>query len=239
MTVADFAFLAQVTLEVDRRREAIDYLSQLISLQPALDEDQRPTFQTIFKKAVDAHRHNLRYFDQRIVQEEGHSAILDRLAALRARELSELTDLANEAFTLIDEKLLPNATMPVAIVFFQKMRADFSRYLCEFTDGEALQEAKAAAESAYAAALETANRDLTPKDPARLGAVLNYAVFKYEHCQLCQEAAELLQDAIDGVGADKGEIAEEANEIIAVMTTNLENWGKGGSYEGEEESQEE
>jgi hypothetical protein len=236
--LADLAFLAQVMVDVGRSKEATEHLTQYIAIEPSLDDALRLLFQSVFKRSVDSRRKNIRYFDQCIVNEEGNPATLERLGALRARELAELNALAAQAFALIDEKLLPNAKGPAALIFFQKLRADLARYLCEFATGEALQEAKAAAQSAYAAALAGAERDLRPADPGRLGAVLNCAVFKYEHCQLCQEAAELLEAAIDAASADSADLDEDARqegrEIIAVMRTNLESWGKTKVFEEEE-----
>jgi tetratricopeptide (TPR) repeat protein len=240
MTAADLGFLARFAIDLRRHREAVKYLSQLIDLNPALDDNDRQTFQSCFKRAVDDHRKNLRLFEQRLIDQEGNAPALDRLTSLREKELNDLTTLTNEACALIDGKLLPNASTPSALAFFKKMRGDLARYLCEFTAGEALQEAKVDAESAYSAAIAVAERDLAPTDPVRLGAILNYAVFTYEHRELFQDAVDLIQAAISAALGEGNELApdvkQEAREIIDVMTQNLETWGNAVKDDSEDES---
>jgi hypothetical protein len=236
MTLEDLRFLAHVAVDIGRYREAITTITNAITLSPSIDSEFRSLFQTAFKHAADDHRKNLRLFYQRRVAEEDNPRVVARLDALRASELSALSALTAEAAALIDRFLLPASADSFARVSFWKIRGDLSRYVCEFADGEALQAARAEAETAYTAALEAAERDLAPQDPVRLAAVLNCAVFKFEHLDLFQEAAELLQGA---VGAARGDLSEDARDILAVMATNLDNWGKAALSEEEETSEEE
>merc|ERR1711881_111528 len=57
----------------------------------------------------------------------------------------ELDKICNTILTLLDSNLIPKASNGESKVFYQKMKADYYRYIAEFTDGD---KKKAAAESA-------------------------------------------------------------------------------------------
>ena len=59
------------------------------------------------------------------------------------------------------------------------MKADYFRYLAEFSEGASKAEHAASAETAYTAATNAA-AGLAPTHPIRLGLALNYSVFMYE-----------------------------------------------------------
>jgi len=240
----DLLFLADIHCRLSRFPSAIAFLTKLIALQPALTSEQRPIFSSIFKSAVDVRRKNLRA----LITSEAESPkpeVRDALSTYRAQELASLESLCNDLFSLIDTSLLPSAVDRESAVFFNKIRADFSRYLCEFVACEQREEAKVDAERAYKAAISIARESLVPASPIRLATILNYSVFKYEHCEECAEAARLLNEGIADV--EEGTIdlsegsTEEAHGILHVMLTNLKNWGclKGDGGEEEEEEEEE
>ena len=73
--------------------------------------------------------------------------------------------------------MLINSKNPEAIVFFQKMKGDYFRYLGEF-----MQDRKAvidAAQDSYKKASEEAEK-LKSTHPIRLGLALNYSVWYFE-----------------------------------------------------------
>jgi hypothetical protein len=237
-SLEDLSFLAGVLFELDRFPAAISTLTRLIALKPVLSADLRLLFSRLFKKAVDAHRKTLRT----LIANEADApspSVRDTISGLATDELDRLATLCGRIFQLIDHQLLPNAADQASVVFYRRARGDFSRYLCEFVTGEALEEAKADAERAYATALAAARDSLAPANPIRLGTVLNYAVFKNEHCQQCLDAAELLRVAVsevgDGISALSDQSGEEAEEIMQVMVASLKRWGWLESTDEEEE----
>merc|ERR1712146_756207 len=68
-------------------------------------------------------------------------------------------------------------------VFYQKMKADYYRYIAEFTDGDAKSKAAENARLSYEEAHKVAEKDLAVTHPIRLGLALNYSVFQYEVLQ--------------------------------------------------------
>jgi 14-3-3 protein epsilon len=80
---------------------------------------------------------------------------------------------------LLDEHLLMNSKNPEAIVFFQKMKGDYYRYLGEFMQGDERKKVIDSAQDSYKKAQEEATK-LKSTHPIRLGLALNYSVFYYE-----------------------------------------------------------
>merc|ERR1719277_1426745 len=78
----------------------------------------------------------------------------------------ELQAICDQILGLLDTNLIPKASGGESKVFYQKMKADYYRYIAEFSDGQA----KTAA----------AEKDLAVTHPIRLGLALNYSVFQYE-----------------------------------------------------------
>merc|ERR1712151_1070684 len=93
---------------------------------------------------------------------------------------SELKKLCETILALLDGPLLKKASGGESKVFYQKMKADYFRYIAEFTEGKAKTDAADSAEKAYADAAAVAEKDLAVTHPIRLGLALNYSVFMYE-----------------------------------------------------------
>merc|ERR1712226_1306601 len=85
-------------------------------------------------------------------------------------------------------------------VFYQKMKADYYRYIAEFSDGASKTQAAENARLAYQDASTVAEKDLVVTHPIRLGLALNYSVFQYEVLgnpdEACKMARTAFEDAI-------------------------------------------
>merc|ERR1711939_467339 len=93
---------------------------------------------------------------------------------------SELQKICDTILGLLDGDLIPKATSGESKVFYQKMKADYYRYIAEFTDGDKKTGAAENARLAYEEAQKVAERDLAVTHPIRLGLALNFSVFQYE-----------------------------------------------------------
>merc|ERR1740138_909055 len=120
-----------------------------------------------------------------------------------------------------------NAGSPEAIVFYQKMKADYYRYLAEFASKEAKDGHSSNAEKAYKTATEKAT-ELAPTHPIRLGLALNYSVFLYEVQRKSQEACNLAKQAFDDAIAEPDPPDEESYKdstlIMQLLRDNLTLW---------------
>jgi 14-3-3 protein epsilon len=77
------------------------------------------------------------------------------------------------------------------------MKADYYRYIAEFTEGDKKSGAANSAEKAYADAAAVAEKDLAVTHPIRLGLALNYSVFLYEVQSKPDEACKMARTAFE------------------------------------------
>merc|ERR1711933_441865 len=103
---------------------------------------------------------------------------------------AELQKICDTILGLLDGSLIGKAGSGESKVFYQKMKADYYRYIAEFTDGDAKSKAAESARQAYADAAAVAEKDLAVTHPIRLGLALNYSVFMYEVLSNPEEACK-------------------------------------------------
>merc|ERR1712151_472216 len=96
---------------------------------------------------------------------------------------AELQNICDTILGLLDGNLIGKASTGESKVFYQKMKADYYRYIAEFSDGDGKSKAAENARLAYEEASKVAEKDLAVPHPIRLGLALNYSVFQYEVLQ--------------------------------------------------------
>merc|ERR1711943_165599 len=148
----------------------------------------------------------------------------------------ELSKICNEIIGLLDGKLIATANDADGKVFYQKMMADYYRYIAEFSVGAAKDGAAQNADAAYGEALKVATADLATTHPIRLGLVLNYSVFKYEVMQKPKEACDMAKDAFESAIGDLDNVAEESYKdstlIMQLLRDNLTLWTSDEAADG-------
>merc|ERR1711874_30173 len=108
---------------------------------------------------------------------------------------AELQKICDTILNLLDGKLIGTAGSGESKVFYQKMKADYYRYIAEFTIGAAKDKAAENARGAYEEAKKIAEADLAVTHPIRLGLILNYSVFQYEVLSNPEEACKMARTA--------------------------------------------
>merc|ERR1712050_709491 len=98
--------------------------------------------------------------------------------------------------------LIKKASNGESKVFYQKMMADYYRYIAEFTDGDRKSKAAENARMAYQEAQNVAEKDLAVTHPIRLGLALNFSVFQYEVLQNPDEACKMARTAFEDAIAE-------------------------------------
>merc|ERR1712007_273515 len=98
---------------------------------------------------------------------------------------------------LLDSNLIGTWATGESKVFYQKMKADYYRYIAEFSDGDAKSKAAENARLAYEDASKVAEKDLAVTHPIRLGLALNYSVFQYEVLSNPDEACKMARSAFE------------------------------------------
>merc|ERR1712151_630435 len=110
----------------------------------------------------------------------------------------------------------------------QKMKADYYRYIAEFTDGEKKSTAANNAKLAYEEAAKVAEKDLVVTHPIRLGLALNFSVFQYEVLSNQDEACKMARTAFEDAIAELDNVPEESYKdstlIMQLLRDNLTLW---------------
>merc|ERR1712048_258202 len=140
----------------------------------------------------------------------------------------ELQKICDTILGLLDGALIPKASNGESKVFYQKMKADYYRYIAEFRDGDAKTKAAENARLAYEEAAKVAEKDLVVTHPIRLGLALNFSVFQYEVLgnpdEACKMARQAFEDAIAGLDNVSEDSYKDSTLIMQLLRDNLTLW---------------
>merc|ERR1712113_1363498 len=140
----------------------------------------------------------------------------------------ELQEICDTILGLLNDNLIKQATNGESKVFYQKMKADYYRYIAEFSDGDKKSAAAENARVAYADAAAVAEKDLVVTHPIRLGLALNYSVFMYEVMSSPDEACKMARTAFEDAIAELDNVAEDSYKdstlIMQLLRDNLTLW---------------
>ena len=138
--------------------------------------------------------------------------------------------VCQDVLNLLDDNLLKKDEIkknPEAVVFFQKMKGDYYRYLGEFKTGDDRKQVIEKAQDSYKVAVEEAEK-LKTTHPIRLGLALNYSVFYYEILNQPDVACKLAKTAFDNAISDLETFDEEeyrdSATIMQLLRDNLTLW---------------
>merc|ERR1712186_242177 len=114
----------------------------------------------------------------------------------------ELQKICDTILGLLDGNLINKASTGESKVFYLKMKADYYRYIAEFTEGDKKTKAAENARVAYSEAQAVAEKGLAVTHPIRLGLALNFSVFQYEVLQNPDEACKMARTAFEDAIAE-------------------------------------
>ena len=229
--------------QAERHEEMVEFMKRVARTKPKMELEERNLLSVAYKNVVSARRASLRVISSIEAKEQekgGGSSVLPNIAAYRSSVEDELQAICNDVLALIDDYCLENApeTEPDSHVFYQKMKADYHRYIAEYSEGDKKQNAAKDADEAYKAAHATADKGLAVTHPIRLGLALNYSVFQYEVLGNPDEACKMARTAFEDAIAELDNVAEDSYKdstlIMQLLRDNLTLWTS--DQEGGEQS---
>merc|ERR1712154_90415 len=141
---------------------------------------------------------------------------------------AELQKICDTILNLLDGNLIKKASTGESKVFYQKMKADYYRYIAEFRKDDTKAKASESARQAYEEAKTVADKDLAVTHPIRLGLALNYSVFLYEVLSNPDEACKMARTAFEDAIAELDNVAEDSYKdstlIMQLLRDNLTLW---------------
>ena len=236
---ADAVYMAKLAEQAERYDEMVEYMKKVAMEKPAADDlslEERNLLSVAYKNVVGARRASLRIIGSIEAKERSKddNGKLGVISAYKSKVEAELNSICTDILGLLDSNLIKDSLPAEPKVFYQKMKADYFRYLAEFAEGANKAEHANSAEGAYSEATKAAGA-LAPTHPIRLGLALNHSVFLYEVQQKQPDACSLAKQAFDDAIAELDTLDEESYKdstlIMQLLRDNLTLWT---SDEGQE-----
>ena len=223
-------YFAKLAEQAERYDEMADYMKAVGDEGSELSVEERNLLSVAYKNTVGSRRAAWRIISS--VEQKEKSKGNDTQAGFakdyRVKVEDELQKICDTILGLLDKGLIPKATQAESKVFYQKMKADYYRYIAEFRSGEEKTKAAEEARKAYADAAKVAKDDLAVTHPIRLGLALNYSVFMYEVLNDPDEACKMARTAIEDAIAELDNVAEDSYKdstlIMQLLRDNLTLW---------------
>ncbi|XP_031504536.1 14-3-3-like protein B [Nymphaea colorata] len=238
-----YVYLAKLAEQAERYDEMVDAMKKVAYLDVELTVEERNLLSVGYKNVVGSRRASWRILSSIEQKEEakGNEVNAKRIRDYRQKVESELSSICGNVMTVIDEHLIPSSPAGEATVFYYKMKGDYYRYLAEFKTGNERKEAADQSLKAYEAASTTAEADLPPTHPIRLGLALNFSVFYYEILNSPERACHLAKQAFDEAISELDTLSEESYKdstlIMQLLRDNLTLWTSDIPEDGAEDQQ--
>mmetsp|Transcript_102854 Transcript_102854/g.268011 ORF Transcript_102854/g.268011 Transcript_102854/m.268011 type:complete len:240 (+) Transcript_102854:92-811(+) len=223
-------YFAKLAEQAERYDEMADHMENVGKLGDELSVEERNLLSVAYKNAVGSRRAAWRIITS-VEQKEKSKGNEDnaKFANEYCKKVEgELQKICDTILGLLDSNLIVKASSGESKVFYQKMKADYYRYIAEFTAGDAKTKAAKSAEDAYADAEQVAEKDLPVTHPIRLGLALNYSVFLYEVQGKPDDACKMARTAFEDAIAELDNVAEDSYKdstlIMQLLRDNLTLW---------------
>ncbi|KAH9309022.1 hypothetical protein KI387_036933, partial [Taxus chinensis] len=223
-------YMAKLAEQAERYDEMVESMKKVAKLDVELTVEERNLLSVGYKNVIGARRASWRIMSSIEQKEEakGNDQNVKRIRDYRHKVEEELSKICHDIMTIIDEHLIPSSSVGESTVFYYKMKGDYYRYLAEFKTGNERKEASDQSLKAYQTASTTAETDLPPTHPIRLGLALNFSVFYYEILNSPERACHLAKQAFDEAIAELDTLSEESYKdstlIMQLLRDNLTLW---------------
>merc|ERR1712039_55546 len=223
-------YFAKLAEQAERYDEMADYMEKVGKAGEELSVEERNLLSVAYKNAVGSRRAAWRIITS-VEQKEktkGNEENAKHAKEYCTKVETELQKICDTILGLLDGSLIPKASNGESKVFYQKMKADYYRYIAEFRDGDAKTKAAESARQAYEEAAKVAEKDLVVTHPIRLGLALNFSVFQYEVLGNPDEACKMARTAFEDAIAELDNVAEDSYKdstlIMQLLRDNLTLW---------------
>jgi len=223
-------YFAKLAEQAERYDEMANHMESVGKAGDELSVEERNLLSVAYKNAVGSRRAAWRIISS-VEQKEKSKGNTDNAAyavEYRSKVEAELDDICSKILKLLDENLIAKSTTGESKVFYQKMKADYFRYIAEYTEGDKKAKASESAKNAYQEAQAVAEKDLAVTHPIRLGLALNFSVFQYEVLNQPDEACKMARTAFEDAIAELDNVAEDSYKdstlIMQLLRDNLTLW---------------
>jgi len=238
----DNVYLAKLAEQAERYDEMVEAMKKVAALNVELSVEERNLLSVAYKNVIGARRAAWRIISS-IEQKEkskGNDGNVEKIKHYSGTIDKELNDICKDVMNVLDA-LIPHATSKESMVFYNKMKGDYYRYMAEFTLKEARTEAGQNSLEAYQKALKLAEEHLLTTHPIRLGLVLNFSVFYFEimnqHAEACKLAKRAFDEAIAELDSLTEDSYKDATVIMQLLKDNLTLWTSDDGDDGDDDDE--
>jgi len=223
-------YFAKLAEQAERYDEMADYMEKVGKSQGELSVEERNLLSVAYKNAVGSRRAAWRIITSVKEKEtsKGNNEQAGYAKEYCGKVEAELQKICDTILKLLDGNLISKDSSGESQVFYQKMKADYYRYIAEFTADDAKAKAADNARLAYEEAQKVAEKDLAVTHPIRLGLALNFSVFQYEVLSNPDEACKMARTAFEDAIAELDNVAEDSYKdstlIMQLLRDNLTLW---------------
>mmetsp|Transcript_56915 Transcript_56915/g.104038 ORF Transcript_56915/g.104038 Transcript_56915/m.104038 type:complete len:242 (+) Transcript_56915:108-833(+) len=223
-------YFAKLAEQAERYDEMADYMEAVGKEPDELSVEERNLLSVAYKNAVGSRRAAWRIITSVEAKEKtkGNEENAKYAKEYCGKVETELQKICDTILSLLDNNLISKASTGESKVFYQKMKADYYRYIAEFTDGDSKKLAAENAKQAYTEAANVAGKDLPVTHPIRLGLALNFSVFQYEVLQNPEDACKMARTAFEDAIAELDNVSEDSYKdstlIMQLLRDNLTLW---------------
>ncbi|KAH0788695.1 14-3-3 protein [Histomonas meleagridis] len=225
-------YMAHVYDHTDQHQETIDLIKKAVDLDPKLSVNERNLLASAYKNLISNHRNGLRTLDAISNHDDGNltESRKNQIIEIQKKISLELEEKCYELIKMVEEKLLPAAQDEDFKLFYEKLRGDYYRYICETLTGEEQVKVAQKAKEAYDSALEIAMDHFAIYDPHRLSTVLNYSIFLFEVMNQKEEAIDFAKNAyhqaLSLIDENTDDNYSDATMILQMMNENINKWSE-------------
>merc|ERR1711920_451235 len=223
-------YFAKLAEQAERYDEMADHMEQVGKLHDELSVEERNLLSVAYKNAVGSRRAAWRIITS-VEQKEkskGNEEQSKWAKEYCSKVEEELQSICGKILKLLNDNLITKASTGESKVFYQKMKADYYRYIAEFSVDEDKKKAANSAKEAYEEAQKVAEKDLAVTHPIRLGLALNFSGFQYEVLSQPEEACKMARTAFEDAIAELDNVAEDSYKdstlIMQLLRDNLTLW---------------
>ncbi|KAL4335237.1 hypothetical protein GQ457_07G029580 [Hibiscus cannabinus] len=208
----NFVYVAKLAEQAERFDDMVAAMKKIAELDVELTVEERNLLSVGYKNVIGARRASWRILSSIEQKEEskGNEEKAKKIKLYRQKVELELSNICNDIMGVINEHLIPSCSGGDSTVFYYKMKGDYYRYMAEFKTGDERKEAADQSMKAYQAATTTAEAELAPTHPIRLGLALNFSVFYYEIMNSPERACHLAKQAFDEAISELDTLNEES-----------------------------
>jgi 14-3-3 protein epsilon len=228
-TREEYVYLAKLYERAERFDDMVKFINKFVELNPSLSHEERNILSAGYKNVISSKRASWRLLNSLEKKEEKkNSPQLTYLKEVKSKIEKELTDISNVIQNVVDKYLVPNAKDHENKVFYLKLKGDYYRYKCEYSQGNEFDTAVELAEKAYTEAYQIAEKNIPIANSTRLGLALNFSVFFYEIKNMKEEACNIAKESFNEAMKVLDDLekvkAKDTLLIIQLLKENLILW---------------